>query len=160
MLLPHRELEWDTGKCPENVIATIRSMTEPTTSPWKKETRRLFWGIVDSDSFQIGLHIGAMMNYSMTILIHGSVSLAGQGSHLSLKLGLNEYARTFMGFWFGGVAFFFFISLLAVLLGPSKSWVGPLTAIGMFLFALIGVRIVFKRQADRAVAVLREIFPE
>ncbi len=159
MLLPHRELEWDTGKCPENVIATIRSMTEPTTSPWKKETRRLFWGIVDSDSFQIGLHIGAMMNYSAVILINGNVTLAGNGSHLSLKLELNNYARPFMRFWFGGVTFFFFVSLFAVLLGPTKSWGGPLTALGMFLFAQIGVRIGFKRQADRAEAVLREIFP-
>ncbi len=157
MLLPRRELSWDTWKDPRTVMDTVNSMTEPTMQPWKKETPRLFWGTVGRDSFEIGLHSGATMRYGSSIIIYGSVAPAEHGSHLKLKMELNNYARPFMRFWFVGVACFFFLLLLFH--RPGDGWIGPLTALGMFLVAQVAERIGFKMQADKAEKILRDTFP-
>ena len=62
MLLPRREMSWDTRKDPRTVMNTVRSMTEPTMKPWKKESPRLFYGSVSEDRFELGLYQEPMMN--------------------------------------------------------------------------------------------------
>ena len=110
MLLPHRELEWTTGKSPETVMRTLDSMTEPTQKPWKDEsTTRFFWGAVEPGSFLIGPYLYNFLfirNYSVSIRIRGSVIPEAQGSRISLKMEMNRFAQVFMPIWFAGVFFF------------------------------------------------------
>ena len=160
MLLPHRELSWDTYKDPQTVMNTISSMTEQTLQPWKSESSRLFWGTVEEDSFQLSPRLETFsQGYSTTIRIEGKVIPASQGSHISIKMELQSFARGFMRVWFGFVAFFFCIFLLILLHDPGSGFRGVITALVMILGGQALIRILFKRQADKAEAVLREIFP-
>ena len=155
MLLPHREIEWDTYRDPDAVIRTVNSMTEATAKPWKTESSRLFWGTVETDSFQIGPHFGTMMNYSTCIRISGSVRAAESGSHIRLVSEMNPYARMFMRFWYGGLLFFILLSLPLQPHAPM----GTVVPVCMFLFGQTFIGISFKIQADKAVSILQNVLP-
>ena len=155
MLLPHKEIEWTTHKDPDTVIRTVNSMTEATSKPWKTESSRLFWGSVGTDSFQIGPHFGTMVNYSTCIRITGAVSAAEQGTHIRLIFEMNPYARIFMRFWYGGLLFFFLLSLPILPQAPM----GAVVPVCMFLFGQAFIGISFKIQADKTISILQNILP-
>ena len=155
MLLPHREIEWNTYKDPDTVIRTVNSMTEATTKPWKTESSRLFWGSVGTDSFQIGPYFGTMVNYSTCIRITGAVSAAEPGTHIRLIFEMNPYARIFMRFWYGGLLFFFLLSLPILPQAPM----GAVVPACMFLFGQALIGISFKIQADKAISILQNVLP-
>lgn len=155
MLLPHKEIEWTTHKDPDTVIRTVNSMTEATAKPWKTESSRLFWGSVGTDSFQIGPYFGTMVNYSTCIRITGAVSAAEQGTHIRLIFEMNPYARIFMRFWYGGLLFFFLLSLPILPQAPM----GAVVPVCMFLFGQALTRISFKIQADKAIQILQNVLP-
>ncbi len=155
MLLPRRDLEWNTYKDLDTVMRTVNSMTEATSKPWKTESSRLFWGSVGTDSFQIGPYFGTMVNYSTCIRITGAVSAAEQGTHIRLIFEMNPYARIFMRFWYGGLLFFFLLSLPLQPHAPM----GTVVPVCMFLFGQALTRISFKIQADKAIQILQNVLP-
>lgn len=152
MLLPKRHVSINSSKSVEEIIRTLRSMTDEANSVYKINNRNLlFFGTVDAPEFVI-YNMPIEMARNFLIEIRGNLVNDVDSVRIDLDLRPVRFIRVFTILWISFVSLFFVLSFFLF-----QDITPKIIAAAMFVFGFLLVNLCFIFHANRAQKILFEV---